>query len=349
MVEIMFAILILGVVLGLLIGSVKMATRMTKGAVDRQAVNSIRTGVTQFKQLFGMNLPLVRERSVTPVPGAHTTIQTGSGSSLRNHVCVYQPTELNYMAELRGGPLLTALRSSTPNNPFIDYRYSEHSIPYYLVGQLDIALVPGQPIGPVIDGVRGAGFCKPLADGSFAIPADLLRTGAPTANATSRTTGTHEPLIHVNANSPKLLINPDRVANGDDLVMVTDRNNIPIRYYRWEPEQTVSQLTDLNVPALVARKFGDPLIPDLVPYAPPADRDLEKSPNIKGATFAIVAAGPDGFFGDEDDTAAAGSPARYAFERMMIAAGFAANDTNVTDIVRARVKAEEDNIVEVGQ
>ena len=76
-----------------------------------------------------------------------------------------------------------------------------------------------------------------------------------------------------------------------------------------------------------------------------------KNPVIKGATFAIVAAGPDGFFGDEinDTNAPAGSPRRDAFDRMLIAAGFSASTSDPQEIVRARVKAEEDNIVEVGQ
>lgn len=364
MVEIMFAVLILSILLGLLIGGVKMATRLSKGTVDRQAVNSIRTGATQFRQLFGFGVPLVRERAQAPANDIGVYVQLPqSGANQRNHVCIYRPDDPldpnNYLAEMRGGSYLTTLRSSKPNNPFVDYRYSERSLAIYLVGQSNVPLVPGQQIPPdkSIDGVPGPGFFRPNPDGSFAIPADILRLGSsnpPTGSVkTNRASGVYDSLIDVNANAPKLLVDPGNVPGGPGYdatkVMIVDRNNIPIRYYRWEPQQAVAQLTDLNVPALVGRKFRDVLLPDLMNYAPPADRDLEKSPNIKGATFAIVAAGPDGFFGDEDDLAPAGSPERNAFERMMIAAGFAANDVNPADIVKARVKAEEDNIVEVGQ
>jgi hypothetical protein len=36
-------------------------------------------------------------------------------------------------------------------------------------------------------------------------------------------------------------------------------------------------------------------------------------------------------------------------DRIMIAAGFAANDTDPADILKARMQAAKDNIVEVGQ
>src|SRR5262249_55261503 len=147
------------------------------------------------------------------------------------------------------------------DNPFIDYRYSERSIPIYLIGQLDVPLFPNQPNGPVIDGVRGAGFYKPLADGTYAIPTDVLRpTGAGAGQAaTNRRAGKYEPLIAVNGTAPKLLIDPDNPAASarPEYVFVTDRNGVPIRYYHWLPDASVTSLSNLNVPVMVGRVMGD--------------------------------------------------------------------------------------------
>jgi hypothetical protein len=369
MVEIMFAVLILGVVLALLIGGVKMVTRMSKGTVDRQTVNSIRAGVTQFKQLFNIDMPLVRDHAIDP-PRATTRTLPATGPSRRNFVAVYNPViDADYLDELHGeeldrngGPL------STVDNPLIDYRYSDRSIPIYLVGQLDVDLLPGAPPGPnnpVIDGIRGAGFYKPLADGSFAIPADVLHPAASgSGQATKRVAGRYEPLLAVNGTSPKLLFDPDPDSPGaparPDYVFVADRNGVIIRYYHWAPDASIvtpagTNLRKLNVPWIVGRvgpiASGVMAGPGDIPgYAPQPDRDLEKNPNLKGATFAIVAAGPDGFFGDEinDGTAPAGSPRANALDRLLASMGLPAT-APAADILRARIKVEEDNIVEVGQ
>jgi prepilin-type N-terminal cleavage/methylation domain-containing protein len=361
MVEIMFAVLILGVLLGLLIGSVKMVTRMSKGTVDRQTVSSARAAVTQFKQLFGIDMPLVRERD--PASVQPTTVPQGTGPSRRNFVNVYVPTDstYSYLAKLHGDDLANMNRV---NNPFLDYRYSERSIPIYLVGQLDVDLLPGAPANPnnpVIDGVRGAGFYKPLADGSYAIPADVLHPPASGSGVTKRVAGKYEPLLAVNGTAPKLFIDPENPAASAraDHAVVTDRNGIAIRYYRWASEPVANpagtDLRKLHVPWIVGRlgiiASGPMAGPGDIPgYAPPLDRDLEKNPNLKGASFAIVAAGPDGFFGDEvnDTTAPAGSPRYDALDRLLAAAGLPANAAP-EDIIKARVKAEADNIVEVGQ
>jgi hypothetical protein len=365
MVEIMFAVLILGVLLALLIGGVKMVTRMSKGTVDRQTVNSIRAGVTQFKQLFGFNMPMVRDHS-WDLPRGTVDTRPPTGTSRRNFVNVYKPTDLDFLDELRGEELVNLPRTT---NPFLDYRYSETSIPIYLVGHLDVDLIPGaapSPSNPVIDGLRGPGFYKPLPDGSYAVPADVLHPPANgQAQGTKRVAGKYEPLLAVNSTAPKLLFDPDPDSPGaparPDHVFVADRNGVTIRYYHWAPDAVITDpggvvnLRKLNVPLMVGR-LGPRQVPtpdpgDTPGYSPPPDRDLEKNPNLKGATFAIVAAGPDGFFGDEtnDTSAPPGSPRYNALERMLVAAGFAANTTAPEDIIRARIKVEEDNIVEVGQ
>jgi hypothetical protein len=329
MVEIMFAVLIIGILLGLLIGSVKLVTRMSKRTVDRQAVLSIRAGGVQFKQLFGFDVPLVRERGRDPNPGAHTYVRSGAN----NIVCVYKPSDLDYLEELQGEEL-AGLQATDSGNPFIDYRFSERSIPIYLVGELDIPALIAQPTGVPIDGIQGPGFYKPTVEGTFEIPADVLnpRTGP---SATKRAGTTYESLIALNSNGPTLFVDPN--APKHDVVEVRDRNGVAIRYYRWEhgPVQANGTLP-LNVPALVGRYF---VTTGLLANAPvPPDRDISNNANIRAATFAIVAAGPDGVFGDE--------PGPQGLELICQKLGVPYDTSNE---VKIRLMAELDNIVEVGQ
>src|SRR6185436_14110137 len=89
MIEIMIAILILGILLALLIGSVKLVTRMAKGTADRQAVHTINVGASQFKQLFGFYVPLVRDKDPN-APGAGKTIEFVPNSNpQRNRINVH--------------------------------------------------------------------------------------------------------------------------------------------------------------------------------------------------------------------------------------------------------------------
>lgn len=63
-------------------------------------------------------------------------------------------------------------------------------------------------------------------------------------------------------------------------IVLRDRNEVAYRLYHWEHNATVATLADLNVPVIV----GDPAVDE----------------RLKTATYAIVAAGPDGLFGNEE-------------------------------------------------
>jgi hypothetical protein len=202
-----------------------------------------------------------------------------------------------------------------------------------------------------IDGVRGPGFYKPRRDGTFEVPMDVKLGSAAT---TSRSGGAKfEPLIDVSkksltlysvgrdssqlpANDPN---DGDSAADPtrDRFVEVRDARNVAIRYYRWVngAEYTaggrttweVRTIDDLRVPLLVGRKGTT--FPGT-----PADRDIELSPALRDATWAIVAAGPDGAFGDEN------------LNRLSARLGFVVTADNER---KARLDAERDNVVEVGK
>jgi prepilin-type N-terminal cleavage/methylation domain-containing protein len=338
LIEIMISLLILGILLALIIGGAKLAIRTAKGTVDHQAVHSINMGASQFKQLFGFYIPLIRDEDQNS-PNPRRTIVQISGI---NRVNVHRATD-----GLPGVPYLTFMQGPGPGvtltNPLVDDRYSECSIPVYLAGQLSLRLDPAQPNGIPIDGIEGAGFCKPVIDGTFAIPSDILHPGTG-PNTTKRTGTTYEPLISLGSSAPKLLVDPDHMP-GDpgfnpEKVQVVDRNNVPIRYYRWEHgSQTPPPAGSppfLNVPLMVGRwPSGLEAVPALAGFTIPTDRDLSKNANIRGAVYAIVAAGPDGVFGDEPSL-------DYICQKLGIT-------LDTTAEVKIRMQAEQDNIVEVGQ
>lgn len=150
-------------------------------------------------------------------------------------------------------------------------------------------------LGEEVDGVPGPGFLAPQPDGSF-------RTGGPAS----------DPLFDLSKNAEGLYIGDAKKGE----VQLRDRNGLPYRYYRWiqgNEDGQIIEPADMNVPALV----GDPAT----------------EPQLRSATWAIVAAGPNRVFGDEDP------------QDLIIALGGSAS----VDEQRLRTMAREDNIVEVGQ
>ena len=116
---------------------------------------------------------------------------------------------------------------------------------------------------------------------------------------------------------------------------VRDSRKVPVRFYRWinggqyaQGAQTiydVRTIDDLRLPPIVGRKGSS--FPGT-----PQDRDTEKNPELRGATWAIVAAGPDGAVGDE--------PLPVLAKRLGV---------TITDERKVRIDAEKDNVVEVGK
>lgn len=315
LIEVLFSILIIGILLALLIGGVTLTTRLARSTADRQALSTIRVAIAQFEKETGFLPPLVRDRAVAPVvPG---WVEVGAGGTRR--VAVYS---------LQVPAQALALRGSTAppdaSDPLQDYRFSESSLAYYLVGALEQPLQGAS--GIPIDGVPGPGFYKPRLDGTFEIPADVRNT-APGGSARIGTI--IRPLVEVGRTSPKIA-----TSNADvNAVQLVDNNNVAFRYYRWLPgrEQpagsgnfVVENLADLRIPIMVAR---DPAAFPQLKDRP--ERDITKNAQLRDATFAIVSAGANKVFGDEDVTvlqAALGSGTEAELRR----------------------EAESDNAVEVG-
>jgi type II secretory pathway pseudopilin PulG len=146
-----------------------------------------------------------------------------------------------------------------------------------------------------VDGVQGPGFRSPQPDGSFRV-AGGQRT---------------EPLFDTSKN-------PEGVYRGDTArgqVELRDRNGVAYRYYRWLPgdeDGEIKDAGDLNIPELLGSAKDDP--------------------QLRSAKFAIVAAGPNRVFGEEETE-----------DDLEVKLGLPAGDQRAVNLGR------QDNIVEVGQ
>jgi type II secretory pathway pseudopilin PulG len=202
---------------------------------------------------------------------------------------------------------LTILRTSPPPDQ-LDPRFSICSIPYYLMGVADFPRDPGNANGQVIDGFKGAGFKSVRRDGSFE-----------TAGAT------HSPFFDVSRNA-KAVFTID-FANG--VVVLRDRNDVAFRYYRWEHNDTVAAIADLNVPLIIG--------------------DAKTDERLKSATAAILGAGPNGVFGNEDQILAvygANHPQALTIDQMQTKVGVSGNAQDPAIQTKIRQAAIADNIME---
>jgi prepilin-type N-terminal cleavage/methylation domain-containing protein len=267
LVELMVGVLILGVLLALLIVGVRAAISSTRGAVDKVAVASVRTGVDRFKQEFGFLPPLVRDRDVRVAAGERRVTGLPGGE---NAINVYSSGAAADRDALRA----RALGADEP-----DPRYSDSTLAFYLVGALDRAV--NTSVSTPIDGIKGAGMLRPNADGTFDLPPSLKRSG-PASN--TRTGQRWEPFVVVGTRGMTLATS----STDPDDVRLVDRNNVAFRYYRWLPGRgtgsnpdLVENESDLNVPKLLT------LTPGVA------------GPGLQGGSYAVVGAGPDQLFGDE--------------------------------------------------
>jgi hypothetical protein len=244
------------------------------------------------------------------------------------------------------------LTEVTANNPFVDYRYSLRTLPVYIAGACDVPLAPGATDAVAktipIDGVVGPGMYKAKADGQFDIPGDVKKGNASTTKRVSTKLDSLVDLskkaitVYMYGRDPSAVTtglrdgNSSFDANSDRWVELRDPQGKPIRYYRWingvaytqgtRTVYEVRKIDDLRLPPLVGRK-GTAIVQT------PADRDTMQNPELRNASWAIVMAGPDGVFGDEP------------LPELVKLLGPSAE----SDELRARINAEKDNIVEVGQ
>jgi type II secretory pathway pseudopilin PulG len=278
-IELVFVIAVIFLLMGLLIGGIKFATRGAKGAIDQATVASLKNGVTQFVQSFGSPPPLVRDGYATAFPGG----PLNAGLTAPRVYSLVDPTELAFLKNTPAAPPGTA-----------DMRFSLYSLTFYIIGALDV------------DGVPGPGFRAVKRDGSF-----------------EKAGRTFEPFFDVSRNAKAVY----ETAPNTGKIELRDSRGIGFRYYRWvtgNANGQVTNLTELNVPAMVGN--------------PGANSEL------KNAEYAIVAAGPDGLFGDEW-LLPAGHP--QTLTRAEVEAKLGVPST--TSDADLAAKAMADNIVGVGR
>lgn len=320
MVELMFSILVVGILLGLLIVGARSSIKYVKATGDQRAVSNVAMAIKEFHKQFGFYPPLVKETGGDPASGNGADVNMAANPRRINVYDLGNTTDLDTL-EAQGVAFNAA-------DPFTDLRWSSRSLAIYLVGGLNVGFDPtrNNPSAAnyvAIDGVTGPGFYAPRQNGTFDVPPEAVMTGGTASKRGIK----HEPLLNLGGSALKLFTDPSDPTK----ISILDRNGVAIRYYRWQPANpTVGDLLDdLRVPVIVGRKSaGFPKTP--------ASRDLEENTALRGARWAVVAAGPNGYFGDEDITILRSNSAA-----MDLPAG-------ATD-AQLRAAAEQDNIVEVGQ
>ncbi len=159
------------------------------------------------------------------------------------------------------------------------------------------------------DGQAGPGFRAPRRDGSFNTAG---RVFAPFFDISRR---------------PTAVFATD-ATNGR--VVLRDRNGVAYRYYHWEHgDRLTGQMTGvatLNVPLIL----GDPT----------------DNPELSAATYAIVGAGPNGLFGNEDQLLP-GHPQHLDIAVMAQMLGISGDPQDPNVQAKIRSVAISDNIVEL--
>lgn len=323
--ELLMSILVIGVLMGLVITGSIHVLKVVKSTADGQALRNTRQAVEQFRTEFGFLPPLVRDQQSTNNQVVVTSPPLGK------HINVMSFTDPTDQTFLRTVP------APSGNNPFgDDRRFSNRSLAIYLAGGMPEPL--GGPVAIPMDGVPGPGMYKPNNDGTFNIPSDVLR-----ASTTSRRTGrVYESFVNLSKSSPKLSVDP---STQTEVELRDGRNNV-YRYYRWltgkesVPGHPVVDLVDLNVPYIVGR---DPSVPPFsstfAQFKTPDARNLSANAALRSATWAIVAAGPNGAFGDE--------PIAQLAAKLGKSYDPGASNASEREL-ELRADAESDNLVEVG-
>ncbi len=213
---------------------------------------------------------------------------------------VYNPSDPTDRDFLRG-------RSGTTFSAEGVYRYSLQSLPYFLAGSLDADA----------DGVAGPGFRAPRRDGTY-----------------STSGQTYPSYIDVSKRTLQIWQSPE--TDRQFVYELRDRNGLPIRFYRWLREPTLTDgLGGLNIPKILGDSAADGS-----ENASPADGD----PGLRDAEYAIVAAGPNRAFGDIA-TGSGDDEGTESVDEVRKAIGASASKAEKAVVQEAR----KDNIVEAGK
>lgn len=366
LIELLVSIAIIALLITLVTVGVSHVVKVARGSSERLTVVQMNQAVQAFKQEFGFLPPFVTHNDdVRPVekfnrqpdpdyfePNTYRGVVTTPGASFNANTAFLEGFSTSGDPRV-GNANSTKMMSSDwafettgfgSTSP--DYRFSEYSLAYFLVGAL--------PKG--VDGVDGPGMFKPRADGSFDLGSLSISTRVNDVSGRA-----FPAFIDPTRKSPKLDIDLETYRTKDSDLSWRDTNTSQTvslnvrtrllspagkayRYYRWSPREVVKATPNyfdpatggftrpedgadrLNVPSLL----GDPR----------SDADL------RSAEYAIVSCGPDGYFGDMN--LEAGTTDSYAemASKLNVKTDFTKKDA-ASFLVRKA--ARSDNIVEVGR
>jgi len=326
LVELLVSIGVITLLLTILIVALGGARNTAQRVAAQQTVTSLGTAVRAFKNDFGFAPPLVKDNNsdkygparVPSVTAPPSPVFNGPPINLPGNVT---PQTFRFSTAADNAADRDYLRLSAVTDPrdwqtTADYRFSEYSLAYYLVGALPAT----------VDGVDGPGFTGVTRDGAF------TRSGV--RYAPYFDTAGQPDSIGLYVSDGITLAQSEREGRYE----LRDRNGVAIRYYRWlsgDPAggaaRQVRTPNDLRVPFTVAgRSFG--IDGSQVRY---------DDPSLREAEWAIVAAGPSGTFGDLGTEGA---------QRIVDATGVRIDSSDQDGVVaRAVPVAQRDNIVEVGR
>jgi type II secretory pathway pseudopilin PulG len=309
LIEMLFVIAVIFLLITLLLVGFRHARAVARRTADRAMLTALKQGADHFNQEVGFLPPLVKDYDWPYSPSGRPVVTVGG----RNRVNVFN------VGNTQPGGDLEALRTR-PAASQPDLRFSLYTVPYYLLGVCEMPLDPGNSTGPPIDGIAGPGMRTPMRDGRFE---QSGREFAPFFD-TSR--------------------NARAVVTADPLygrVELRDSHGVAVRYYRWEhgkpvanangtpgPVGSVVGVDDLNIPFFM----GDP----------------SSDTSIRDAKYALMAAGPNGLFGNEDQLPV-GHPQRLTLADMASRIGFRGDWSTPEGQARLRQEAIADNVVEVGR
>jgi hypothetical protein len=285
--EMMLVLLIVFMLMGLLLGGIHLVHGSVLRTADRATVQSLKNGAVQFKQLFNVYPPLVKDM------GNESAAQPFSFDG-QPPVTTTAPFRPRVYSE---GADSLFLRTSPPAAQ-ADMRFSIYSLPYYVLGVLD----------ETVDGVAGPGMRSVRRDGSFEVAGKIIQ---PFYDVSRKANAVY----HINGDAVRIVLR--------------DRNEVAFRLYHWQHNDPVTTLADLNVPIIV----GDPATDE----------------RLRSATWAIVAAGPNGVFGNEDQLLAQYPlhPQQMTIGAMQLKVGVSGDISQQVIQDKVRQQALSDNIVEL--
>ncbi|MEO1583644.1 MAG: prepilin-type N-terminal cleavage/methylation domain-containing protein [Planctomycetota bacterium] len=364
LVELLVSISVIFLLIGVAVVAYRSATNAAEAAADRATVSGLRIAVGQFESEFGFVPPLVKDDG-GPSGQAAIGLDPDRGRVL--------PLVFSASSSLDAD----VLRGDVPDRA----RFSLQSIPYYLLGALDAG----------VDGVDGLGFYEVRRDGSFAPSLDYVDQDGTTVEGSRRSQQRYEPFFDSSRGSVELFVDPSTRFSVTGNVLsrnrtpwryeLRDRAGVGIRYYRWlsDAERDYSGPLDTNGDGRlnIDEFLSDPQsyrqlgfqgassgtgesafynVPELVLEGFVGGSDGNAFPiELRTATYAIVAAGPNELFGDEGGPANATTIEAIAADdelRRLYAEKLRLSESRLrtdADYRREAVAlAREDNIVEVG-